>query len=134
MKPLRATGRNGCLLTRIETRKKLSQTTCLKNVFKVYVRDPRKISNLLNYRFSILGKFSGSDKPLPKQKRYIWKTFLFTIVTEKEYFDAKSLGKNQPLGSSLIPAWALTDVSPIATNHLSYIVNNCIKNLIFQNA
>ena len=108
--------------------------TCLKNVFNDYVTDPKKISNLLNYRFSILGKFSGSEKTLPKQKRYTWKTFSFGFVTEKECFDAiKSLGKNKPLGPSLIPAWVLKDASPIVTHHLSYNVNNCIKES-FSNA
>ena len=48
--------------------------TCLKNVLNDYVTDPKKISNLLNYRFPILSKFSGSEKTLPKQNRFTWKT------------------------------------------------------------
>ena len=104
----------------------------LENVFSEYVTDPKKISNLLNSRFPILSKFSGSEKTLSKQKRYTWKTFLYRFVTEKECFDAlKSLGKNKLPGPALIPAWAFKDASPIASHHLSYIVNNCIKESYF---
>ena len=101
-------------------------------MFNDYVTDPKKISNLLNYRFSILGKISGSEKTLPKQKRYTWKTFSFRVVTKKECVDAiKSLSKNKPLGPSLISAWSLKNSSPIITHDLSYIVNSCIQESYF---
>ena len=106
--------------------------TSFKNVFSDYVTGPKKISNLLNFKFSLLGELSGSEKLLLKQKRYTWKTYLFRSVTEKECFDAtKSIGKYIPLGPSLFPAWALEDASPVLSHHPSYIVSNCIKDFYF---
>ena len=107
----------------------------MRNVFADYVTQTKK-ANLLNYRFSTLGRFQGPQHPLqtsgicnPKQK-----TSSFHYVTEKDRHDAiRALGRNKPIRPSKIPARAIKDSSSVIIPHLNFLVRYCKKLSCFPN-
>ena len=71
----------------------------LENSFGTVLTNGNDIANLLNYKFSALGEY------FCKKEQY-----QFRYTTTKEIFDIlNNLNVEKPLGSSLIPAWALKD-------------------------
>ena len=74
----------------------------LKNVFNDYVTKLRKIANLLNYRFSQLGKFILSDETYENIDDFAGrsaKTFSMRSITEFECLQCiKKLNRNKPHG------------------------------------
>ena len=79
----------------------------LKNVFNDYVTEPKKIANLLNYRFSQLGKFILQDETCENIDDFAGrsaKTFSIRCITEFECLQCiKKLNRNKPQGPSALP-------------------------------
>ena len=101
----------------------------LKNCFGDYVTEPKKIVNLLNYRFSQLGVFDGVSKNYQSHSSLsLQNSFQFRFISLKEMHDViKQLNKNKPQGPSNIPAWAIKDGATVIAPHLQHIFNNCIS-------
>ena len=106
----------------------------LKNVFND-VTEPKKTANLLNYRFSELGKFILSDETSEYIDDFAGrsaKTFLIRRITEFECLQCiKKLNRNKPQGPSALPPWALKDAVSVVNKHLCFIINECINNSTF---
>ena len=115
-------------------RKTQTDIKCLRNVFGDYITETMKMANLLTFQFSQLGQFKGpkfywgfSEKNSPSKR-----TFSFRFVTDKECHDAlRHLKVSKPQGPSLIPAWALKDAASELVPHLSFIINQSVKELSF---
>ena len=79
----------------------------LENVFNDYVTEPKKIANLLNYRFSQLGKFILQDETCKNIEDFAGrsaKIFLIRCITEFECLQCiKKLNRNKPEGPSALP-------------------------------
>ena len=107
----------------------------LKNVFNDYVTEPKKIANLLNYRFSKLGKFILQDETCETIEDFAGrsaKTFSISCITEFECLQCiKKLNRNKPQGPSALPPWALKDAVSVVNKHLCFIINECINNSTF---
>ena len=92
---------------------------------------PLKIANFLNYKFSKLGDFIGTQSPfkgLAADTRKRKSIFKFRFVTSGECFAVlKSLNSKKPLGPSEIPAWALKDGAHYLAPQLTYIINDFIR-------
>ena len=107
----------------------------LKNVFNDYVTEPKKIANLLNYRFSQLGKFILQDETCEKIEDFAGrsaKNFSIRCITEFECLQCiKKLNRNKPQGPSALPPWDLKDAVFVVNKHLCFIINECINNSTF---
>ena len=85
-----------------------------------------EIANLLNYRFSTLGEFTGlqqTNNILPKTAPR--KCFTFQYITAKEtnvLIDSLS----KPLGPLQIPAWAIKNAKAALAEPLCYLNNQFI--------
>ena len=81
----------------------------LKNVFNDYVTEPKKIANLLNYRFSKLRTFILQDETCENIEDFAGrsaKTFSIRCITEFECLQCiKKLNRNKPQGASALPPW-----------------------------
>ena len=79
----------------------------LKNVFNNYVTEPKKIANLLNYRFSQLGKFILQDETCENIEYFAGrsaKPFSIRCITESECLQCiKKLKRNKSQGPSTLP-------------------------------
>ena len=77
----------------------------LKNVVNDYVTEPKKMANLLNLRFSQLGKFILSDETYIEDfAGRSAKTFSIRFITEFECLQCiKKLSRNKPKGPSALP-------------------------------
>ena len=74
-------------------------------------------------------KFTGGlrEKNNPSKRK-----FSFRFVRDKECHDAlRHLKVSKPQGSSSIPAWALKDAASKLVPHMSFIINQYIKELRF---
>ena len=88
----------------------------------------------LNFRFSQLGQYKGPKvySGLREKNNPSKRTFSFRFVTDKECYDAlRHLKVSKPQGPSSIPAWALKDAASELVPHLSFILNQSIKELSF---
>ena len=104
-------------------------------MFLVITERRQKIANLLNYRFSTLGKFRGPQFLLQISNACNSKpkNFWFHFATDKDCHDAiKALGRNKPIGPSHIPAWAIKDSRSVIVPHPS-LVNYWIRMFCFPN-
>ena len=84
------------------------------------------IANLLNYKFSALGKYFG------KKEQYQFRNnparhsnkFIFRYTTTKKIFDIlNNLNVKKPLVPSLIPTWALKDAREHIAEPLFFLFN-----------
>ena len=87
-----------------------------------------EIANLLNYRFSTLGEFTGlqqtNNMPPKTAPR---KCFNFRYITTKETnVLIDSLNTSKPVGPSKIPAWAIKDAKAALAEPLCYLINQFI--------
>ena len=112
-----------------------TQIYSLINVFNDYVTEPRKIANLLSYRFWQLGKFILSDKSCKYIEVFAGrsaKIFSIRCFTEFECLQyIKKLSRNKPQETLALPPWALKDAVSVINKHLSFIINECINNSTF---
>ena len=68
--------RKWLLINKIRNSNKIkSNMQCIKNVFNYFVSEPRKIANLLNYRFSDLGKITRPKRQIPPSSIITHKNF-----------------------------------------------------------
>ena len=59
------------------------------------------------------------------------KPFSSQLITEKIFHDiVRELSSNKPLGPGTVPAWAIKENQTKMVPHLTYILNECIKNII----
>ena len=92
------------------------------------ITKPMEIANLLNNRFSTLGKFIGLQQTnnIPP-KSAPRKCFKFRYITTKETnVLVDSLNKSKPVGPSKIPAWAIKDAKATLEEPLYYLINQFI--------
>ena len=88
------------------------------------------MANLVNYRFSKLGDYSGVVKKFISSERLINDEFQFQPISIYECRkQIKSLNTKKPLGSSNIPAWALKDSSNVLAEPLTFLINAFLENL-----
>ena len=109
----------------------------LKNSFGDLITDPKRIANLLNYRFSKLGDYAGKKSSYEKLNNKIPErksSFRFQPIS---IFDIKkhihNLNSNKPIGPSKITAWALKDVLIVIAEPVCYLVNTFIQEVKFPN-
>lgn len=104
----------------------------LKNCFGDKITDNKKMSNYLNYMFSILGNYTGPCKSPPTAAQNSEHKFSFRFITEGECLkELRQMNINKPSGPSSIPTWALKDADRSISKHLTYMINECIKNKVF---
>ena len=106
--------------------KRQTEIPKLKNSFGTVLTNGNDIANLLNYKFSALGEYFG----LKEQYRFRNKParhsnkIIFRCKTTTEIFDIlNNLNVKDPLGSSLIPAWALKDSREHIVEPLCFLFN-----------
>ena len=103
------------------TRRSNVQIHSLRNCFGDTVTDDLRMANLLNYRFSKLGDYSGVVKKFISSEHLINEEFQFQPISIYECRkQIKSLNINKPLGPSNIPAWALKDASDVLAEPLTF--------------
>ena len=93
-----------------------------------------KMENLLNFRFFQLGQYKGPKvyRGLREKNNPSKRTFSFRLVTDKECHDVlRHLKVSKPQGPSSIPAWAIKDAASELVPHLSFIINQSIKEISF---
>ena len=106
----------------------------LRNSFGDLITDPKRIANLLNYRFS--GDYAGKKIPHKKLNNNIPKRKFLFGFQPISIFDIKiihNLTSNKPIGPSKIPAWALKDRLNVIAEPLFYLVNTFIQEGKFPN-
>lgn len=110
-----------------------SHIASLRNSFGHIITDAKKISELLNYKFSTLGTYYGRKREfIPRANTLHKKTFSFRFVTSKETLnELLHLNPNKPNGPAEVPAWALRDAAQSIHIPLTIIVNNSIRQCIF---
>ena len=95
----------------------------------------QKNANLLNYRFSQLGKFILQDETCENIEDFTGrsaKTFSIRCITEIECLQCiKKLNRNKPQGPSALPPWTLKDAVSVVNKQLCFIINECINNSTF---
>ena len=109
----------------------------LRNSFGDLITDPKRIANLLNYRFSKLGDYAGKKIPYKKPNNRIPERQSLFSFKPISIFDIKkhinNLNSNKPICPSKIPAWALKDVLNVIAEPLCYLVNTFIQEGKFPN-
>ena len=96
------------LSTKSETVKKQTEIPRLKNSFGTALTNGNDLANLLNYKFSALGK-KEEYQFCNNAARHSY-NFIFRYTTTEEIFDIlNNFNVKKPLGPSLIPACALKD-------------------------
>ena len=116
------------------TRRSNVQIHSLRNCFGDTVTDDLRMANLLNYRFSKLGDYSGVVKKFISSEHLINDEFQFQPISIYECRkQIKSLNINKPLGPSNIPAWALKDASDVLAEPLTFLINAFLEEGLFPN-
>ena len=106
----------------------------LKNALGDLVTEPKKIVNLLNYRFTTLGDYKGESNELyyaniASENHSI---FNFRFVTQREVRDTiLKLSVNKPLGPTKIPMWAIKDGMNAILPHLTFAINSSVSDNTF---
>ena len=112
------------------TRRSNVQIHSLRNCFGDIVTDDLRMANLLNYRSSKLGDYSGVVKKFISSEHLINDEFQFQPISIYECRkQIKSLNINEPLGPSNIPAWALKDASDVLAEPLTFLINAFLEGL-----
>ena len=92
------------------------------------------MANLLNYRFSKLGDYSGVVKKFISSEHPINDEFQSQPISIFECRkQIESLNINKPLGPSNIPAWALKDASDVLAELLIFLINAFLEEGLFPN-
>ena len=107
----------------------------MRNVFGDYIPDNIRMAYLLIFQFSQLGQYKGPKvyRGLREKNKPSKRTFSFHFVTDKECHDAlRHLKVSKPQGPSSIPAFALKNAASEIVPHLSFIINQSIKEIIFS--
>ena len=106
----------------------------LKNALGDLVTEPKKIVNLLNYRFTTLGDYKGESNELyyaniASENHSI---FNFRFVTQREVRDTiLKLSVNKPLGPTKISMWAIKDGMNAILPHLTFAINSSVSENTF---
>ena len=90
------------------------------------------MANPLNFRFSQLGQYKGPKvyRGLREKNNPSKRTFIFRFVPDKESHDAlRDLKVSKPQGPSSLPARELKDAASELVPHLSFIINQSIKEI-----
>ena len=106
--------------------KRQTEIPRLKNSFGTVLTNGNDIANLLNYKFSALGEYFGKKEQYQFRKKPARHSnkLIFRYTTTTEIFDIlNNLNVQNPLGSSLIPAWALKDLREHIVEPLFFLFN-----------
>ena len=111
----------------------------LLNSFGELITNGKDIAKLLNFKFSVLGKYFGESKKFDKTLFSAdtgiankANRFFFKYVTYKEVHDLiKCLNVNKTLGPSKIPAWTLKDAQSVFAKPLCFLINELISESSF---
>ena len=105
----------------------------IKNSFGESIRDPNKIANLLNVKFSALGNYTGDHRPYENvETSTSRRCFNFAYVTEQQCIKVLlSLNPKKPLGPTAIPGWALRDSHKVIATHICFIFNQFLNEETF---
>ena len=115
----------------MEPEKNANGNKCLRNVFGDYITENVKMANLLNFRFPQLGQYKGPKVSRGERTTTLQSEHSVSVfVTDKEIHDAlRHLKVSRPQNPSSIPAWALKDSASEIFPHLSFIINQSVKEL-----
>jgi hypothetical protein len=106
----------------------------LKNSLGYDVNENKKMANLMNYKFSVLGEYEGPSVEY-KGKCPNNRNFNFRFVTAYEVNKSiNKLNANKPKGPGKIPAWAIKDAQISVAPILTYIINQSIKMNVFPDS
>ena len=109
----------------------------LRNSFGDLITDPKRIANLLYYRFSKRGDYAGKRTPYKKLNNKTPERKSLFRFQPSSIFDIKkhihNLNFNRTIGPSKIPPWALKDVLNVIAEPLCYLVNTSIPEGKFPN-
>ena len=109
----------------------------LRNSFGDLITDPKRIANLLNYRFSKLGDYASKKIPYKKlnnknpERKSLFRFQPISIFDIKKHIH--NLNSNKLFVPSKIPAWAIKDVLNVIAEPLCYLVNTFVQERKFPN-
>ena len=108
----------------------------LRNSFGELIKNGKDIANLLNFKFSVLGKYFGErkkfDETLFSADTGNANRFVCKHVTCKEVHDLiKCLNVNKPSGPSKTPSWALKDAQSVLADPLCFLLIEFISESSF---
>ena len=118
------------LISEVRNQSKLgTKILSLKNCFEDVITDSKKITNLLNYKFSKLGEYLLNKLTIKQNFQQVNPNmFLIPFFTTFECRKAlNNLNKNKPLGPSTIPAGALKDGAHILAEPICFLFNGFLK-------
>ena len=91
------------------------------------------MAEFFNYKFVNPGEYIGKPEKLQNAEQSKPKiTFSFHLVDERNMYKfLKELHPKKPTRPCTVPAWAIKDGTAIIVPHLTYVINECIKNNVF---
>ena len=94
--------------------------------------DDKKIAEHFNFIFSNLGQNFGREY----ENAHIYKagddSFSFCPITEIDCYDiSKQINPHKPTGPCKVTAWEIIDCQQILVSHLTFVLNQCIKDCVF---
>ena len=110
-----------------QSKHRTEQIKLLKNSFGDILSEAKKISNLLNYKFTTLGEYIGEIKNYRVRGRTTDAVFSFRIIPESEmYRHLRQINTSKSAGLSSVPSWAYVDSAEVTAEHLCFIFNYMI--------
>ena len=103
----------------------------VKNSFGDLIVDDKKIAEHFNF-ISNLGQYFGREYESAPVFKAGDESFCFCPITEKDCYDIlKQIIPHKPTGPCKVPAWAIIDGQKILVPHLTFVLNECIKDCVF---